>query len=231
MLSAYLANPDPIGLYTPPPTKPRAARLPDPQRVGKRTLGLVTLTMLGLLWTGLALAAAAGQTIPMYLWATTALIVVGGALVIGAWVGRPRGLAMAAVVLAIVASAGVYLHNNPVTEPAVAPDAVVYLAPEELPPADSWDIGAPTVDLSGLEIQQDVTYDARLGAGSLTIMVPDSARVVVNGNVSMGSMSIGSFTSDQPTETSRVVSEGPPDGPTLTINATTEVGELVVVQP
>ncbi len=231
MLSAYLTHPDPIGLYTPTPAKPRAARLPDPQRVGKRTLGLVTLTMLGLLWTGLALAAAAGQTIPMYLWATTALIVVGGALVIGAWVGRPRGLAMAAVVLAIVASAGAYFNNNPVTEPVVAPDAVVYLAPEELPPADAWDIGAPTVDLSGLEIQQDVTYDARLGAGSLTIMVPDSARVVVNGNVSMGSMSIGSFTSDQPTQTTRVVSEGPPDAPTLTINATTEVGELVVVQP
>ena len=227
---SYLAHPDPIGLYAPPPLTPRAARLPDPQRLGKRTLGLVTLTTLGLLWTGLSLASAAGQPFPLYVWAASALIVIGGALVIGAWVGRPRGLVSAAVILALLATAGAYRADHPIPQPVMAPESVTYTVADSLPTADVWDFGAPTIDLRELDPQQDVSYDVHMNAGSVTILVPQSARVVVNARVAMGTLTLGDWSTDQPPAggVTREISPGGPGAPTLTINASTEFGELVV---
>lgn len=226
----YLSHPDPIGLYAPPPPGPRPARLPDPQRLAKRTLGLVTLTTLGLVWTALALAAAAGQPFPLFVWAAAALIVVGGALVVGAWVGRPRGLVGVALVLALVATAGAYRPEHAIPQPVVAPEAVTYGVTNALPTADTWDIGAPTIDLRDLDPDHDVTYEVHLNAGAVTILVPESARVVVNGRVAMGTITLGDWTADAPPaqNVTRVVSDGDPGAPTITINASTEVGELVV---
>lgn len=228
---AYLSHPDPIGLYAPPPARPRATGLPDPQRLAKRTLGLVTLTTLGLVWTGLALAAGAGQPFPLSVWAAAGLVVVGAALVVGAWVGRPRGLVVSALVLALLATAGAYRPDKPIPQPVMAPESVTYPVANALPSVDAWDIGAPTVDLRDMELHEDVTYEVHMNAGSLTILVPESARVVVNGRVAMGTMTLGDWTVDAPPaqSTTRVVSPGAPDAPTITITASTEVGELVVV--
>ena len=227
---SFLAHPDPIGLYAPPPPTPRAARLPDPQRLGKRTLGLVTLTTLGLLWTGLSLASAAGRPYPLYVWAASALMVIGGALVIGAWVGRPRGLVSATVMLALLATAGAYRAEHPIPQPVVAPETVTYTVPESLPSADVWDFGAPTIDLRELDPQQDLSYDVHMNAGSVTILVPESARVVVNARVAMGTLTLGDWSTDQPPGggVTREVAPGRPGAPTITINASTEFGELVV---
>ncbi|WP_175557457.1 PspC domain-containing protein [Raineyella antarctica] len=229
-MSSYLTQPDPIGLYAPPPPTPRAARLPDPQRLGKRTLGLVTLTTLGLLWTWLSLAATAGHPIPLFIGAAAALVIVGGSLVVGAWVGRPRGLISAAVILALLATAGAYHTDHPVPQPLVAPDSVTYVVSDTMPVADSWDFGAPTIDLRGLDLRHDTTYDVHMNAGSVTILIPESARVVVHGRVAVGPMTLGDWSSDQPPAegVTRLVSPGRPGAPTLTINASTEVGELVV---
>ena len=230
VMRSYLTEPDPIGLYAPPPPTPRAARLPDPQRLGKRTLGLVTLTTLGLLWTWLSLSATAGHPVPLVIWAASALVIVGGALVVGAWVGRPRGLISAAVILALLATAGAYHTDHPIPQPLVAPESITYVVPDAMPVTDSWDFGAPTIDLRGLDLRHDVTYDVHMNAGSVTILVPASARVVVHGRVAMGSMTLGDWSSDQPPAegVTRLVSPGRPGAPTITINASTEVGELVV---
>lgn len=237
-MNAYLTHPDPIGLYTPPPPTPRAARLPDPQRVGKRTLSLVTLTSVGLLWTALSLFVSAGHPVPAFVWAASALVVVGGALVIGAWVGRPRGLITAAVILGLVATIGGYQHDHPrpleshVT--ATAPLSLVYDA-QQLPASDSWDFGRVTVDLSQLDATEDVSYDAHMGAGSLTILVPADDRVVVNANVGMGTLQLGDATttvsSEQRNGTTSVLVPGRPGAPTITINGSTDLGELVVRTP
>lgn len=226
----YLSHPDPIGLYAPPPSTPRAARLPDPQRLGRRTLGLVTLTTVGLLWTGLSLAMATGATVPPYAWAASALLVVGVALVIGAWVGRPRGMVPAAVVLAVVATVTSHTMDRPIPQPVLAPESVTYALTEALPSADSWDVGAPTVDLRDLRPTEDVTYEVHIDAGSLTILVPESSRVVVNARISMGTMTLGDWTTDRAPaqDVTRVVSPGEPGAATITINASAEFGELVV---
>lgn len=230
VMSAYLTQPDPAGLYTRPPSTPRAVRLPDPQRLGKRTLGMVTLTAIGLLWTALSLAGSAGQPFPAYVWAGSALIVVGVSLVIGAWVGRPRGLVLASIVLALVATLGAGLQERTIPQPVLAPESVTYAMTEVMPSADAWDVGAPTVDLRELQVTQDMTYDVHINAGALTVLVPESAHVVVNARMSMGSITIGDWTTDVPPaqQVTREVSPGEPGAPTLTINATAEIGELVV---
>lgn len=238
-MNAYLTHPDPIGLYAPPPPTPRAARLPDPQRVGKRTLSLVTLTSVGLLWTALSLLASTGHPVPAFVWAASALVVVGGALVIGAWVGRPRGLITAAVILGLVATIGGYQHDHPqLMERQVtttAPVAVEYTDAQALPATDNWDFGRVTVDLSQLGVTEDVTYNAHLGAGSLTILVPAEDRVVVNANVGVGTLQLGDATttvsSQQRNSTTSVLVPGRPGAPTITINGSTDLGELVVMTP
>ncbi|WP_194793218.1 PspC domain-containing protein [Raineyella fluvialis] len=235
-MRAYLTNPDPIGLYAPPP-RPRAPRLPDPQRVGKRTLALVTLTSVGLLWTFLSLLASTGHPVPAFVWAASALLVVGAALVIGAWVGRPRGLIAVAVILGLLATAGAYQHDHPhlMQQPgaAAAPIALAYTSDQSVPAADAWDFGRVTVDLSGLDTTRNITYDAHMGAGSLTILVPSDARVVVNAKVGMGTLQVGDqyATSSQETATTRVLSSGGTGAPTVTVNAATDLGELVVKAP
>lgn len=227
----YLSHPDPIGLYAPPPPRPRAQRLPDPQRLAKRTLGLLTVTTVGVTWTALALAGAAGHPVPPYLWATTALLVVGAALVAAAWVGRPRGMVGAALVLALVATAGAYRPERPIPQPVMAPESVTYGVANALPTVDDWDVGTPTIDLRTLDLHEDVTYDVHMNAGTVTILVPRSARVVVNGRVGMGTMTLGDWSVDAPPAQSvtRTVSAGAPDAHTITVNASTEFGELVVV--
>ncbi|WOQ17930.1 PspC domain-containing protein [Raineyella sp. W15-4] len=234
-MSSYLTNPDPIGLYAPPPPRPRAPRLPDPQRVGKRTLALVTLTSVGLLWTVLSLLVSTGHAVPAFVWAASALVVVGGALVVGAWVGRPRGLIMAAVILGLIATVGAYQHDHPrlTGDPgrAAAPVSVVYTDEQTLPPADNWDFGRVTVDMSRLETTRDLSYDAHMGAGSLTVLVPADARVVVNAQVGMGTLQLGdqsTTSSSQENATSTVLFPGAPGAPTITVNGSTDLGELVV---
>lgn len=230
-VTAYLAYPDPIGLYAPPraPSVRRARRV-DPQRAGKRTLGMLTLTVVGLLWTGLALLGALHiVAVPAWAWTVGALLVVGCALIVAGWVGRPRGMVAAAVVLAIAATVSTVQAAVPLRVASTA--HVAYSSVEDLPAQDSWDVGEATVDLSDLNPVDDATYTARMGAGTLTIVTPPDTHVVVTGEVSMGRMQLGTWasTSSEPGSRTQVISEGSRDGATIEIHASTDVGALVVV--
>jgi hypothetical protein len=119
----------------------------------------------------------------------TLLVALGGALVVGAWYGRARGLIPAGVLLALLLGA-VTAVDVPVTggigERFWQPAGV-----EELEPAYELGIGEALLDLSALE-HTEGTRDVkvRLGMGDLRIVVPDGMQVEVDAHAGVGDVTV-----------------------------------------
>jgi len=88
-------------------------------------------------------------------------------------------------------------------------------------------VGELTFDLDGLELSQDVTLDAELGVGVLKIRIPDEVRtavVLVDGDqIEFEDGETSGFSSG-----STLIFNSEIDGPTLTINADVELGQIEV---
>ena len=116
--AAFLATPDPVGLYSEPVAKNTAGSVVRPvRRLSARRLGWATLLVLGLTLTGLGVADSLGAAITPTVYAAAALLVVGLALVLATWLGRARGLLPMGVVLTLavlgLSAAGPGLHGLP----------------------------------------------------------------------------------------------------------------------
>ena len=101
--AAFLATPDPVGLYVEPTGMPvvPAPRVRPGQRLSARRLRWAALLALGLTMGGLGLADNLGADITPTLYVAAALLVVGVALVLATWLGRARGLLPVGTLLAI----------------------------------------------------------------------------------------------------------------------------------
>lgn len=231
--AAFLAQPDPVGLYTEPPA-------PAPVRRGSslsaRRLRLVTVLVLGLALTGLAIADAAGVAISLAVYAGTALLVVALALVAATRWGRARGLLPLGLLLgitALVASTGL---GSAGAQPAfrahqLGEHQVAYTSLADLPAAgDQVDIGQLRVDLSRLTATTSATYTARVGTGHLQVTVPPAMGVTLvyprgRGQVEALDRELGAGTYAARTET--LVPAGPGQ-PTLTLDLGVRLGQLEV---
>jgi len=178
-------------------------------RLTPATLG-VALVAAGTIWllSGLGVS---GATLTRAL--AAALLVVGGGLVVGAFVGRGRGLVgtglvLTAVVLmsTLVAPAHVGMRALSFGDDGIVmtdPDAHVEERPTDLAAVrDSYTFGVGSIvlDLSGIDAAELAAAGitrvvVELGVGDLLIVVPDTATVVISAELGIGQVDLDGRTS------------------------------------
>jgi phage shock protein PspC (stress-responsive transcriptional regulator) len=233
--AAFLASPDPVGLYSEPVTPARTGSVVrPPRRQSARRLGWAALVALGLTLTGLGVADYLGAAITPAVYAAAALLVVGVALILATWLGRARGLLPLGLVLALavlgLSAAGPGLPGLP---PSVVPvSRMAYTTPADLPPGgDQLDAGTLIVDLSRLPVRTDTSYRARVDLGTVDVLVPKDAQVVLRYTADAGEVSAFARPVASGTELSGLVSDPEqlrPDRPTLTLDLGVDVGRVQV---
>ena len=229
----YFSVPDPVGIYTEPAPVAVAANQETVNKrcdsLGARRLRLVSLIVLGLAMAGLGLAAWQGANVPLLMWLATALLVVSLTLVAGAFVGRPKGTMLGAILLAVsVACTGLGTMATGPNGP-IAPYSVRYVDQAAMPAEEYRDFGQMHVDLSAVDVTEDQTYDVRVDVGSVRLIVPEGENVIVNYEIDLGSYDVlGDARSDGADlhgSTERIVDEGEP---TLTLNVRADLGQVVI---
>jgi phage shock protein PspC (stress-responsive transcriptional regulator) len=228
---AFLAEPDPVGLYSPAETT--AQTLPVLKRrdtVAARRLRLVCLIALGLTLSGLGVANYLGAGVPLAVFLGAALLVSGITLLAAAWFGRARGLLPLSIVL-LVGLVATSVVQTAVQRDEWARTLHSYAQVAELPPnGDSRDMGRLTTDLSQLSVTEDVTYKAHVDLGSLTVVVPPGTRVRVNYTIDSGMVQVfdtvvaaGAELHDtvEPDETATAT-------PVLTLDLSVDSGKIMV---
>jgi phage shock protein PspC (stress-responsive transcriptional regulator) len=179
---AFLAQPDPVGLYSPAGEAPSQTLsvLRPGNTLAARRLRLVSLIALGLTLSGLGVANYLGAGVPLAAFFGAALLVVGITLLAAAWLGRARGVLPLGILL-LVGLLTTSALQTIIQRDDWARTLHSYTQTAQLPPnGDSRDVGRLTTDLSKLSYTGDVTYRAHVDLGSLTVVVPPGARVRVN---------------------------------------------------
>jgi len=229
---AFLAQPDPVGLYVEP-----VAALATPvgrrgDRPAARRLRLLMLLVMGLATGGLAVAEQSGLDVSPATYAATALLVVGLALVAATWFGRARGLLPLGLLLVpVVLLASV---PGPLTEPDHWDRTTrVYTKVAELPAAGDSQVGGQlSVDLSRLTLDRDASYAAHLGTGHLEVLLPEDVNVALRYDVQQGVVTTDGRETRAGADLTDTVQPPSvrPDRPTLTVNLSVDRGKLEVRQ-
>jgi len=194
---------------------------------------LSTMVATGLALTALGVAGAMGVQIGVVGYLATALLIVGLGVIVSAWIGRSGGLVTLGVLLLIatcVAAASV----GPLKDQAqtfMSPREITYTQLGQLPTAPvHYDSGAYRIDLSTVDVTAARRLNVSVDAGSLTVVVPASARVHVEASADMGQIMIG----DQMvagSDSSITHDLGPEGGATLTLVLHADFGRIQVVTP
>ena len=236
---AYLASPDPVGLYTEPaglarpgvevarPTS-RASELA--RSLPAKRLRLVSVLALGLTLSGLGVASALGAHLGPATYLAAALVVAGLTLVVAAFVGRARGILPVAVLLALATVFSAVGGSDRTVGDGVGIHQVSYNDPARLPAAENWDSGRLVVDLGQLRIGQDTTFSTHVDQGTLTLLVPQNARVQVDSSIDDGYLRVAGRKGNVGSELSSTDTFSGPDptGPVLTVHASVDQGTLEV---
>ncbi len=174
------------GDWTPPPAPERSRSV-----LGRATVGLMLVTV-GILWTlrlAGVLAITAGQLL------AAALLVGGLGLLVGAFLGRSRGLIwLGVVLLPLVLLAQIpeatWVSAVPVVSTDSAAAGELRLVPTEFDDLEPrYEIGAGSIRLDLTELPFDgesVDLEVSVGAGEIRIIVPDDVTVTANGSVGIG---------------------------------------------
>jgi phage shock protein PspC (stress-responsive transcriptional regulator) len=228
--TAFLAQPDPVGLYAEPtPVTPVAPVKMSETKSAKR-LRLVSLIVLGLTLSGLGVVQGVGIALPLVAYLAAALLVIGLTLVAATWLGLARGLLPVGVLLAIailIVTAG----GPELRVPAEANYSRAYTTLAELPVAgDSEDFGKLSIDLSELAVMADASYTAHVDLGQIEVTVPKDAHVVVNYNADMGVVRAYGEEVQAGSELTGQVDPQPaqPGQHTLTLNLSVDAGNIQV---
>jgi phage shock protein PspC (stress-responsive transcriptional regulator) len=231
---AYLAHPDPVGLYSPEPAVTAVVpAVPKPaDRRSARRLRLVAVLMLGLTLTGLAIADAAGASVSAVTYLAAALLVLGLTLIAATWLGRARGILPIGLLLAVITMG---VAAAPQLPPATEwqSQQIAYTDVAALPAAgDHRDVGNLSVDLSRLALTDDATYTADIDLGELSVTVPEKVNVVVDYTVDAGAVTAFGTKAASGTELHAVLPPTAPDPkqPTLTLKLSADVGQIEVTR-
>lgn len=218
--------------YTPPTyaTTPPRPVAPKPPR---SRLGLLTFSVLLIVAGSLGLLDLAGLSIPGPSYFAAALAVVGLGLVVGAWIGRARGLIGLGILLVFLtgtsSALGSFDHVQAGTQEWVVTSF------DQLQPSYSQGFGDATLDLSELDFANapgPVTVDVNVDFGNFKVLVPPNVDVVVDGdieaagNADVFDESWGGL--DPGTRTVTDLGADGPGGGELHINATVDFGNLEV---
>jgi Cell wall-active antibiotics response 4TMS YvqF len=214
----------------PPIQPPRRAAVPPASvpaghsRLARRALSLMVFA-LGV--TGIVDLSGAQVSGSAYI--AVALVVVGAALLVGAWYGRARWLIALGLVLTVA------LPIATTAEAFAARNESVTWRPTSIDQLDrsyTTDVGTAVLDLSGVDFGgRDFTMTVKVGLGDLAVIVPANVDVRADARVDVGNADVfGTHWGGigQPART--VVDDGAdgPGGGTLVIHATTDVGNVEV---
>jgi phage shock protein PspC (stress-responsive transcriptional regulator) len=219
----------------PPPTSPLAPPAPGsavaaaaPPRAPASRLGVLALLVV-LVGTGIAIALDAGGAVdvPAGVVLAGALVVIGLALVVGAWRGRARWLVIPGVALALFAAA-----TSALDLPLAGGIGERDYRPSSFAAVDDHyelGIGSLELDLRDLDFRNRVEHvRASVGIGELKVWVPDGVRVVVDGEVSVGEL-VAFGDQDAGTNVDeRVVRPGTEGGGTLRLELRDGIGSIQV---
>ena len=203
----------------PPPSAPAMAR----QRPPRSMLGRFTLATIFVAVGVLAILDNAGVIEPEARhYVGTVVAVTGLGLVIGAWVGKARALIAVGIILLpvlLVASVIRVPFSNDFGEKSFTPASVAQVA-------DEYRLGAGElrIDLSLLEAET-VSFEATVGAGQLTVIVPRDAAVSISSRVGFGEVDVIGFVKDG---VGREVNTEAPAGAVNVITIDAEVGFGVI---
>ncbi|MGJ3508661.1 PspC domain-containing protein [Enemella sp. A6] len=224
--------------YVPPPVAPsphddapRGARPSRSSSKVARRLRLIVLITMVLAVGGLAALTAAGVTVAPVMWAAVPAAVAAAGLVISGWLGRrPRWLMAITLVTTLVAvgiNSSQYLAQF--DDPRRFEEPIVIT---ELPGDDissmTHDV---TVDLTGVELNQDAHLVVRANLGDVSVQLPRHVNVVVHADSRMGEVINRESGEKITTEPARVTWQFPADregAPTLTLDLSSELGDVEV---
>jgi phage shock protein PspC (stress-responsive transcriptional regulator) len=230
--TAYLATPDPVGLYAPPSSTvvaPSAALVRRSQSTSARRLRLVSLVVLGLTLAGLALADNHGVAVPVAAYFGASLLVLGLTLVAAAWFGRARGI-LAVALLVLLGTIGTSVGGPMAHEQGWGSRTVVYTTAQQLTAGDHQDRGVLKVDLSHLSSSTDTTYTASVDLGSIEVTAPTAMNVVVSWHADNGGLVLDGSKSTFGTDVGGAVSPPivDPKKKTLTLDLSVDNGVVLV---
>jgi phage shock protein PspC (stress-responsive transcriptional regulator) len=208
----------------PPPPPPPAMGRPKPprQRKPRSPLGRYTFFALCLALGGLAVLAVTGLAVPPSGYVALGLGVVGAGLLIGAFMGRARGLIALGIILAIAMPPALIgetvrwdhvrsdiARNRNFDNQTWQPTSF-----DEVQPTYRSDVGNATLDLSQVDFtgqHGDVTVSA--GAGNVDVLLPSAVDTTVTVQNGMGNVDLfGERQSKGMSEESDGVTNLGPDG-------------------
>lgn len=201
---------------------------PEPPRP-RSILGRLTLSVLLVgAGVGVAIGQAAddltGRDVEAFLGG--GVLIVGLALLVGAWWGRARALIALGVVLTVGAAGAsvldVPLHGG-VGERRWAP-----IAASEVRPTYRLGVGEAELDLTGID--DDIATDVSLGIGHLVVVVPRDATVEVDAHAGLGELIVLGRTSNGTELDEEIRSPGGELGPTIELDVRLGVGQLEVLR-
>jgi phage shock protein PspC (stress-responsive transcriptional regulator) len=209
--------------WTPPPPRPREPRSP----LGRVTVSIAALAAAALVSWNIATV----HDVPAEVVIASCLGIVALGLIVGAFVGRARGLIALGIILAVAASiAGVTSDINfhgGAGERRWAPQTV---AAVEAHGPYRLGIGSSELDLSNLDIPAGGTLgvDVRQGIGDLTVILPAGVAVEAAAEVHVGALRVLSAPRESGTDMHVRVAD--PDGasPLIVLNTDLGVGEVEV---
>jgi len=164
------------------PVVPRRRRRP-PSFLGPLTLGF-GLVAIG---TGALLDLAGVVSFTIAQASALLLLILGIGLMVGGFIGRARWLILPLLLVAPIALVSSVLHidlNQGIGERSVVVPAAGGAMEARL------GVGDLTVDLTHLDAGASATVHAELGAGQLTLEVPDDVAVQIEGRVGLGTVEI-----------------------------------------
>lgn len=183
----YAASPSAYAAPTAPPTwTPPPAPLP-PRKTGP-LLFWPTMAVLAIVLGAMGfIDAAAGASLAPGAYGAAATAVIGLALVVGAFVGRPGGLILAGLVALVSMGLGLAAGDTSSLESADSTVAdVVPATAADLPERISFGTGAQTVDLTALDPAEldGRSLDVSGYAGSIRVLLPDGLAADVDAELS-----------------------------------------------
>ncbi|GAA2526048.1 PspC domain-containing protein [Pilimelia columellifera] len=210
-----------------PPVPPSVK--PPRSRLGAIAFSTILLA-LGVL-AGLQLAGVVAANAATYF--ATALTVVGAALVLGAWIGRARGLIFLGVLLsiglAISTTAGRWHDEHDSGSQRWTPATIAQVQPEY-----RFDLGDGTLDLRQVSFvgqQSNVRVEGRIG--DISVLLPPAVDVIVRANTQVGDLELLSVEWSGVGGDWRQTTDLGPDGPgggTLNLTLLTNVGDIEVTR-
>jgi hypothetical protein len=181
--ATYFSVADPVGLYE--------RRVPAPPQRRSRVLAVISGLAIAAFFAMLSLLGAFVR-VPPVTYLAAGLILVGVALVVGAFLGRPRGFI--AIAAALILIAGI---QTPDMAGADSPTYTPVTSSVDIPPEVDVSGGDYTLDLSELRATADSTTAIHMTKGNVVVVLPKDGNYDLTWNVTSGKVTLpdGTYTS------------------------------------